>query len=77
MSKALQPFPCALAWRGIGGAISKPALTVEEHVLGGVREPPGDRVPYESSFYSEFAGILQVEIRQQGSGARMLISIFR
>jgi len=35
---------------------------MEEHVLGGTREPPGDKAPYESRFYSEFAGILQVEI---------------
>jgi hypothetical protein len=44
-------------------AFLKQPLAVEERVLDGVWEPPGDRAPYESRLYSEFAGILQVEIR--------------
>jgi hypothetical protein len=36
----------------------------------------GDRSPYERRLYSELAGILQVKIRQQVSGVRMLIPIF-
>jgi hypothetical protein len=57
-------------------AFLKQPLVVEEHVLSGAREPLGDRSPYESRIYSEFADILQVEIRQQVSGVRMLIHIF-
>ena len=41
-------------------AFLKQPLAVEEYVLGGARGPPGDRSPYDSKFYSEFAGILQV-----------------
>jgi hypothetical protein len=41
----------------------KSPLAVEEHILGRTWESPGDRSPYESGFYSEFAGILQVKIR--------------
>ena len=51
-------------------------LAVEEHVLGGAWEPAGGRSPCESRFYSEFAGLLQVEIRQRVSGICMLIPIF-
>jgi len=47
---------------------------VEELILGEAWEPPGVRSPYESRLYSEFAGILQVEIRQLASGVRILIA---
>jgi hypothetical protein len=57
-------------------AFLKQPLAVEEHILGGAREPPGDRQPYESRLYSVFAGILQVEIRQQVCWVCMLIPIF-
>src|SRR4029434_2671936 len=46
--------------------------TAEEPVLGRAREPPDDRSPYESRFDSEFAGILQLEIRQRVSGVCIL-----
>jgi hypothetical protein len=41
----------------------KQPWAAEEHVLGGARELPDNR-SHESRFRSEFAGILQVEIRQ-------------
>jgi hypothetical protein len=58
---------------GEQSAFLKQPLAVEEHVLGGARELPGNRSPYESRFCSEFAGILQVEIRQRVSGVRIFI----
>src|SRR5437763_1967423 len=56
-------------------AFLKQPLAVEDHILGGAREPSGERLPYESRISSKFAGILQVKIRQRGSGGRMLMSI--
>jgi hypothetical protein len=50
-------------------------LAVEEQVLGGARELPGERSLCGSRLYSEFAGILQGELRQRVSGARMLMPI--
>ena len=48
---------------------------MEEHVLSSAQESPGDRSPCERRFYSEFAGILQGELRHQGSGGPMLLSV--
>ena len=54
----------------------KKALAMEEHVLVEHKGQSGDRSPpYNDKFCSEFAGILQVEIRQLMSDIRMLIPI--
>ena len=47
---------------------------MEEHVLSRARESPGDRSPCERRFYSEFAGILQGELRLQVSRVCMLLA---
>jgi hypothetical protein len=61
---------------GEHAAFLQQPLTLEEHSLGGAQEPHGDAPPYEKSFYSKFAGILQAESRQRVSEISMLITIF-
>ena len=56
-------------------AFLKPPLAVEAQILGRTWEPPSDRPLYESGFYSEFAGILQVELRQPMFGVPILMPI--
>src|SRR5262245_15430343 len=53
------------------GDVCKPTVRYVQAVT------PSDRSPYKSKFRSEFAGILQIEIRQRVSGVRMLIPIWR
>ena len=62
--------------RGARGhsAFLKQPLAVEEHVLDGALEPPGDRSPYDSRLFSEFAGNLQVFYRYK-SGNGCLVSV--
>ena len=46
---------------------------MEEQVLRSAREPPGARSPGERRVYSEFAGILQGQLRLQASRVCMLL----
>ena len=58
---------------GRSTSLKKP-LAEEEQLLDGTR-PPSDRFSCDSRFYSEFAGILQVELRQHVFGVCMFITI--
>ena len=58
-----------------GAAFRKKLLAEEGQSLDGAQEPPGGRSLYESRFYSKFAGILQVKLRQHVFGVYMLTTL--